>query len=129
MLSVLSDPLPFQWLSKDGDLCRNTTFVDVDYPQMIAKKVSIVKSTPHIRDVLGLLDDESYENDVHLRSANYHAVGCDLSDATRLDSFVSARIDISQCVLLCIAEVSMTYMKVEAADALIERAAKYEGSK
>ena len=129
MLSVLSDPLPFQWLSKDRGLCRNTTFVDVDYPQLIAKKVNLIRSTPQIRDMLGSLNEESCENNVYLRSAHYHAVGCDLNSTTRLESILSGQIDMSKCMILCTAEVSVTYMKVEAADALIKWAARYNDSK
>ena len=54
------------------------------------------------------------------------ALGCDLGESNRLDELLAGIIDIPRSLILCIAEVSMTYMDVKSADALIEWAAHYD---
>ncbi|KAL9008231.1 MAG: hypothetical protein Q9180_009521, partial [Flavoplaca navasiana] len=53
-------------------------------------------------------------------------VGCDLRDIARLDKTLEEELQIRGCLVLCSAEVSITYMDVNAADALITWAAQYD---
>ena len=57
---------------------------------------------------------------VLLKSAEYIAIGCDLRDLAVLDSTVRAIIGVQDCIVLCIAEVSIAYMTDVDADALIK---------
>ena len=52
------------------------------------------------------------------------AVGCDLRDLEQLECALSEELELSKCTFLLTAEVSVTYMDVEAADALIAWAVK-----
>ena len=64
-----------------------------------------------------------------LRSDEYLQIGCDLRDLQLLDQILTSAVDIENCKVLLTAEVSITYMNVEAADALIEWAARLPDGK
>ena len=64
----------------------------------------------------------------YLRSPHYLALGCDLADMSKLDQCVAGEIDLASSLVLCVAEVSITYMKTEAADALISWAGQQRDS-
>ena len=125
----VSDPLPFQWLAKAKETCQNTVFVDVDYPQLIARKADIVAATPELRELLPNLSRNPGVTDVPLESEKYYAIGCDLGDVGKLDTLLSEQLDISQCMVLCTAEVSITYMESEPSDRLISWAASHSDSR
>ncbi|PLN79169.1 leucine carboxyl methyltransferase [Aspergillus taichungensis] len=118
------DPLPFILLSADESLCRNTTFVDIDYEKlMVNRKLSIQKSD----DITQLLQEvEVLPNDspIQVRSKNYVAVGCDLKNLEKLDEVLRRQILPSECSVLFLAEVSLTYMDVKSATAVLQWAAK-----
>ena len=100
-------------------MCQNVTFFDVDYPDLMRKKCEVITTTPQLQDLLRPLEAPTNAPLVFLRSGHYTALGCDLADISTLDSVLASEFDISDCLTLCIAEVSVTYMNVEAADALI----------
>ncbi|KAB8229104.1 tRNA methyltransferase PPM2 [Aspergillus alliaceus] len=118
------DPLPYMLLSADNSLCRNTTFVDIDYEKlMINKKMAIQKTdeiTQLLEDVEFLPDDSA----VQIRSKQYLAVGCDLKNLTKLDNVLKAEVLPTECSVLFLAEVSLTYMDVESANAVVSWASK-----
>lgn len=124
-----SDPLALQWLSKYPDKCRNVTFVDVDYPELITRKLEVISQTPQLRDLLrapvpiGVRDGAPPPVD-----NRYLALGCDLVDIERLEKILNENIDIESCIILCVAEVSITYMDVRDADSLIRWASRYRDS-
>ena len=115
--------MPFQWLVKAPRTCEYTKFVDVDYRQLIAKKCETVFTTRQLYDVLGHVETPIAAEAVCLRSDKYLAMGCDLQDIDKLDELLKREFNLSNCQVLCIAEVSVTYMDVKAADALISWAA------
>ena len=125
---ICSDPLAFQWLSKHQSIRNGCRFVDLDFPDLIAKKADVIANTPQLRQVIDPLERPSSPGGLAIRSENYFALGCDLGDSNRLDELLAESIDRSRSLILCIAEVSMTYMDVKAADALIEWAAQYDNS-
>lgn len=63
---------------------------------------------------------------ISIRSNRYVGVGCDLRDIARLSKTLEEGLQIGDCLVLCSAEVSITYMDVDAADALITWAAQYD---
>lgn len=65
----------------------------------------------------------NFEKSILIDSAEYAAIGCDLRNLTRLDRLVKSVIDIDQCLVLCVAEVSIAYMQTDDADAVISWAA------
>ena len=95
---------------------------------MIAKKVDVITNTLQLQQLVNPLERLSSPGGLALRSENYLALGCDLGNISRLDELLAGSIDRSRSLILCIAEVSMTYMDVKAADALIKWAAQYNNS-
>ncbi len=125
---IISDPFAFQWLSKDHSKCLNVTFVDIDYQELIEKKCEVITKTPQLQDLLQPLDASKSTGPILFRSKHYLALGCDLTDIKGLESYMNSEFDMSDCLILCTAEVSVTYMNVEAADSLIAWAARYNNS-
>lgn len=91
------------------------------------KKRSIVNSTAELSSFL--TNVEILEGDILLRSDQYLQVGCDLRNLKLLSQTLASAIDIENCLVLLTAEVSITYMNVEAANALIEWAGKLPDGK
>lgn len=118
--NLRSDPLAFQWLSKSDTSSTNAVFVDVDYPQLIEQKSQMISMTPELCEIVAPTKISDDGKDVYYSSEKYYAVGCDLSDTRKLESVLATILDLSQALILCTAEVSMTYMPVDAADNLIK---------
>lgn len=128
-LCLHSDPLAFQWLSKYPDKCRNVTFVDIDYPELITRKLEVISQTPQLRDLLDTSVPIGGRDRAPPQVANrYLALGCDLADIERLEKILNENIDIESCSILCVAEVSITYMDVGDADSLIRWASRCRDS-
>ncbi|KAF2473794.1 LCM-domain-containing protein [Lindgomyces ingoldianus] len=113
------DPLPFQIWHRYPTICVNTTFVDVDYPHLIARKRDRMLTDSLLRDELLKTNLRPSEHPVYLRSDRYMALGCDLRDITTLERVLKAEFDTHSSHLLFVAEVSVTYMPISDSDALI----------
>lgn len=100
--------------------------MDVDYPQLILKKCHIISDTPQLAQLVGPNRSIGQENALLYESPQYVAVGCDLTDIQRLDDILNQKLHLANCMVLCTAEVSVTYMNAEAANALIKWVARYE---
>ena len=87
------------------------------------KKTDIVLNTPQLLNLLGGISTPSAP--VFLQSEFYLAVGCDLRELEKLEAVLFKWLEPSRCIFLVTAEVSVTYMDVQAADALISWAAKF----
>lgn len=123
-LDYRSDPLPFMLLSAERSLCRDTTFVDIDYEKLMINKKTALRQTDEITE---LLDDVEFlpdHSDLQIRSKKYIAIGCDLKNLAKLDHALKTRILPSQCSVLFLAEVSLTYMDVKSANAVVNWASK-----
>ncbi|KAL1874680.1 tRNA methyltransferase ppm2 [Paecilomyces lecythidis] len=114
------DPLPFQLLSAEESLCKNATFVDIDYEKLMINKRNAIERTTEISSLLKDVEFLSDENAVLIRSKHYVGVGCDLKNLKKLEDTLRTVIGEGQCSILCTAEVSLTYIDVESADALIK---------
>jgi tRNA wybutosine-synthesizing protein 4 len=98
------DPLPFVYLS----ITSSAVFVDVDFPVLIRHKCSIIRETSALAEVIGHCFGETSGE---IRSENYHAVGCDLSNLHLFDQVLrSVEPDIENTNILFISEVAITYM-------------------
>jgi len=118
VLTFGSDPIPFQWLAQYRDTCDNTKFIDIDFSELMLSKREIILNTPKMKDLLSN-PTTTLGSDVLLDSEEYAAIGCDLRNLKRLERLLKTVVDIDQCLVLCIAEVSITYMSVDDSDALI----------
>ncbi|KAF4445976.1 leucine carboxyl methyltransferase 2 [Fusarium austroafricanum] len=121
-LGAGSDVLPWQSYHRYGESCENTVFIDVDYPDLMRKKRAIVLGTPELQELLG--DDpivsEKDTDHLFLRSDKYCQIGCDLRELDSLRKCLESFLSLSECLVLFVAEVSITYMDTASADALIQ---------
>jgi tRNA wybutosine-synthesizing protein 4 len=85
---------------------------------MLDKRAMIQRCT-ELCDLIPDADFLPYAGSVAVRAERYLGIGCDLADIQGLDSALRSEVDIAQSSILCFAEVSLTYMPVKAADALI----------
>ena len=90
------------------------------------KKCDIITNTSQLRDLLGAYDRPLDRSGLALRSERYLAIGCDLVDITKLDTVLMGEIQLSDCLVLCTAEISITYMDTNAANALIRWAGLHD---
>ncbi|EKD12261.1 uncharacterized protein L3040_000269 [Drepanopeziza brunnea f. sp. 'multigermtubi'] len=111
------DPLPWQCFHRCPKACVGAKFIDIDYKDLILKKRAVVQSTYELNSMLANV--ELSEGDVLFRSDQYVQLGCDLRDLVALKRVLTDVVDINKCLILFTAEVSITYMNVEAADCLI----------
>ncbi|OJJ50914.1 hypothetical protein ASPZODRAFT_148300 [Penicilliopsis zonata CBS 506.65] len=118
------DPLPFMLLSSHRELCDGSRFVDIDYEKLMVTKKNAIQRTEEITGLLEGVEFLPDDSAVQIRSAPYIAVGCDLKNLTKLDATLQTEISPSQCSILCLAEVSLTYMDVKSANAVLSWAAK-----
>ncbi|KKK23217.1 hypothetical protein P175DRAFT_0472781 [Aspergillus ochraceoroseus IBT 24754] len=118
------DPLPFILLSTDRSLCSNTTFVDIDYEKLMINKKMAIQRTEVITQVLGNVEFFSDDSGVQIRSPQYIAVGCDLKNLDKLDRVLKTHVLPAECAVLFLAEVSLTYMDVQSANAVVTWASK-----
>ncbi|KAK2858444.1 hypothetical protein FQN49_004725 [Arthroderma sp. PD_2] len=117
------DPLPFQLLSLEPGLCVNTKFVDIDHRKLMVEKWDAIQNNTELKELIP--DAVSSSNGGPLiRSKQYIGIGCDLGNLVELENSLKSELDPSDFSILCTAEVSLTYMEVGAADALIEWAGK-----
>ncbi|TLD34233.1 hypothetical protein PspLS_00787 [Pyricularia sp. CBS 133598] len=114
-----SDVLPWQCLTRYSKECDSVLFVDVDFPDLILRKRNVVLETAELRDrfaPLATLDTPP----IFLRSSRYVQVGCDLRDIGSLQKALESLVEIKAASFLFVAEVSITYMETDAADAVIQ---------
>lgn len=93
--------------------------MDIDYEKLMATKTNVIRQTKELRDLLGDVEVFPEQSTVLVRSMHYIGIGCDLKNLKKLEEALKSEIGTSPSSILCIAEVSLTYMDVESADALI----------
>ena len=115
-----SDPSPFQWLADQSLSCENVVFVDIDYPDLIARKARIILETPQLLSLLGPPATPKNEEITPLRTKNYITLGCNLANTADLNDALMNEINLESSRVLCLAEISITYMDTAASDSLIK---------
>lgn len=120
-LTPCSDVLPWQSHVRYGEECKDALFIDIDYPDLMQKKRGIVLETPQLKELLGpdFETSKSKEDFVLLKSETYCQIGCDLRELDALRKVLETLVDLSDCSVLFVAEVSVTYMDTESADNLL----------
>lgn len=111
--------LPWQCLTRYSASCEGVKFIDIDFPDLMARKYSIIHDTSELNSLLTNMrvpDDPL----VLLESDQYIQMGCDLRDLASIQQSLSRMIEISNCEFIFVAEVSITYMETKAADAVIK---------
>lgn len=126
------DTLPFQLLDfyKKQRHEVNLEFIDIDYPDLLKKKLQLVKSSEEMMSLIG--DDnmnlnQNNNSDIYLfNSNNYKLVACDLKNEKLYEQILN---DLDEAtVKIFISEVSLAYMKPEHADNIIGYSSKIPNS-
>ena len=82
--------------------------MDVDFPDLIQHKCSIIRETPALAEIVGPSFGASSGE---IRSEAYHAVGCDLSNLVLFEQVLrNIEPDLQNTNILFISEVAITYM-------------------
>ncbi|KAJ5719485.1 LCM-domain-containing protein [Penicillium malachiteum] len=121
------DPLPFILLSEEHKSMRSghTVFVDIDYEKLMIHKKNAIRRTPDITNVLGDVEFGSDADAIQIDSSRYRAVGCDLKNLKKLEDVLRSKIlPSTECSVLFLAEVSLTYMDVHSANEVVKWASK-----
>ncbi|KAJ5690296.1 LCM-domain-containing protein [Penicillium macrosclerotiorum] len=121
------DSLPFVLLSeeKKSGHAGNTIFVDIDYEKLILYKRDTIRKTREITEVLGDVEFGQDQDAIQIRSSQYIAVGCDLKNLKKLDDVLRTSIlPDSECPVLFLAEMSLTYMPIPSANAVLSWASQ-----
>lgn len=96
--------------------------MDIDYPALISIKARKVSTDPSLTCLLHDIQHYVEPTDkpsIRLRSDEYLAIGCDLEQLDWLNSLFEKEGFLDHEILFT-AEVSVTYMRTEAANALIK---------
>lgn len=91
----------------------------MDYPQLIGRKRDHILTSNILRDALLITNLRPSKPPICLRSGQYLALGCDLRDLKTLEKVLRDEFDLVNSAILFVAEVSVTYMPVPDADALV----------
>ncbi|KAL6238634.1 tRNA wybutosine-synthesizing protein 4 [Aspergillus navahoensis] len=118
------DPLPFILLSADRSLCSQTTFVDIDYEKLMLNKKAALREAGALTQILENVEFGPDDSALQIRSAQYVALGCDLKNLGKLDRVLRTQVLPAECAVLFLAEVSLTYMDVKSANAVVNWASK-----
>lgn len=112
------DPLPFQLLAEKNEKFE---FFDFDYPELVQRKMGMIKESPEIIDVIGeLLDVPDMEDlGVFMATKSYKLIGCDLKNTTKYKQQIT-QLSKGDGASIFIAEVSLAYMKPEHANPVVE---------
>ncbi|OBA19681.1 LCM-domain-containing protein [Metschnikowia bicuspidata var. bicuspidata NRRL YB-4993] len=113
------DPYPFKTLAESGDAFE---FFDFDYPDLVARKLALIRDAPEIMDVIGaeeLILPEHKSLGVVMSTASYKLVGCDLKNTALYQKQLNTLLH-SGVATVFIAEVSLAYMKPEHANPVVQ---------
>lgn len=120
-LTKCSDPLPFQFLSREPEICENARFIDIDHHKLILEKSDAIRNSEALRNTVpdAELVGTKDSGGVIMRGSQYLSIGCDLGDLQALERALRSEMDTTKFSIICTAEVSLTYMDVKAADGVI----------
>ena len=113
-----SDPLPWRSMARHPELCKGVKFVDIDFSDSMAVKCKVVEKTPELHQPLTNLQ---FPKDplIILTSDEYTQIACDLRRLQDISNVLLRLFDPASCEFFFVAEVSIAYMDVTSADALI----------
>lgn len=124
---IRSDPLPFMLLSDEQKAGRSgdTVFVDIDYEKLMDHKKNTIRESEEITRVLKDAQFGESGDSLQIRSSRYIAVGCDMYNLQKLDDILRTSVlPSTDCSVLFLAEVSLTYMDVQSARNVVTWASK-----
>ncbi|KAG5519226.1 hypothetical protein PMAC_002314 [Pneumocystis sp. 'macacae'] len=108
------DPLPFRYISEST--FDNVLFFDIDFPDLIKNKKSIIKEDHELKK-MSLKQILSSKNQLILQ---YQLIGCNLEDLDSLKIILKEKCpDLETMNILFISEVAMVYMETNFSDKVI----------
>lgn len=118
------DPLPFQLLDKQNSESfkyhERFSFLDIDYPDLIAEKVKIIKNSDELTNILGPEETVISSSHAQYASRKYIAASCNLNHPDSFEQLLTTfDLRSSKTIKVFISEVSLAYMKPECADNII----------
>lgn len=126
------DPLPFQLLDpsnkQNAQYENRLSFVDLDYPDLLKEKKTIVNSNHELENIVGELRASTRVNGA-FEGNNYCLAPCDLNIVKNFDE-LAANLSLNDPnqIKIFVAEVSLAYMKSEKANAVITACSKLPNS-
>lgn len=111
-------------LSAEKSLCKDTKFVDIDYEKLMVNKKTAIQRNNEITELLENVEFFPDDKAVQICSDHYLAIGCDLKNIKKLDKTLRNEVLPAECSVLFLAEVSLTYMDVGSANAVVNWASK-----
>ncbi|KAK8249966.1 hypothetical protein IWZ00DRAFT_554024 [Phyllosticta capitalensis] len=123
------DPLPFIILHKFPELVQKTTFVDVDYPPLMQKKRACINQAEDLKASFPFLQDWTVKDPEVWQAGQYLAVGCDLRQLSELERILNSVANAKDKAILFVAEVSVAYMDVKSADAVVSWASSFKDAR
>lgn len=90
---------------------------------MLTKR-DIIQRNNELSTIVPIPETAPVNDGITIRSDRYIGVGCDLKDIPKLEKILNSEFDLSKYSIFCTAEVSLTYMDVKSADALIKWVSK-----
>lgn len=121
------DPFPFKTLAESD---KTFEFFDFDYPELVARKLGMIKDSPEIMNVIGkinVIGEKEKSLGVVMSTESYKLVGCDLKDTELYKKQLECLLH-SGIPTVFIAEVSLAYMKPEHANPVVEILSKLPNS-
>ncbi|XP_029446751.1 tRNA wybutosine-synthesizing protein 4 [Rhinatrema bivittatum] len=112
---------------KAGGYLDNTIVYEVDFPEVVRRKASMIKGTDELAELVAITKGVKCLN-IGLLSLNgddYKLLGIDLNDVILLDKELKERGVDPSCPTLLLAEVVLTYMENIRSSAVIHWAADY----
>lgn len=94
----------------------------------MSEKRDIIQDNAELCDLVWPAEDPVQLSAGVVQNDRYVGVGCDLRDTTDLSRVLEREVGtrLDSCLVLCVAEVSITYMDVPAADAVIKWTTQYK---
>ncbi|XP_071966222.1 tRNA wybutosine-synthesizing protein 4-like [Antedon mediterranea] len=111
---------------KSEGLLKDTQFVEVDFPDLVRRKVALIHNNPKLN---GLLEDELKIPDKIEKlkdvcplycSPDYHIIGCDLKQVAKLTSCLEHCGIDCQLPTLVLSECVITYMGAKSSNPAIQ---------
>lgn len=124
-----SDPLPFQFLQHERDVCKDVKFLDIDHHKLMVNKRNMIRECKELSELIPDAEFLPETERVLIRSNQYIGVGCDLAEVQKLESALKSEFNLDQYSIFCFGEVSLTYMQVHAANAVLSWASKLSDGK
>lgn len=104
-------------LTQRGDLGRKVCYVEVDYDQVVAKKIFCIKQSKELAASIKLeagSDPQQCFSDIHVNAANYKLLAHDLTQTETLTSVLADTYKVSSDKpTLVLTECLLIYLKPE----------------